>query len=110
MIQRLPVVLNESALQDLQNIASYIFDQSGSERTALGFTERIKARCHRIGDVPHGGRRRDDLLPGLRIVPFERSAVIAYVVDADMVRIINIFYGGRDFEALLRGEEDYEKH
>lgn len=38
----------------------------------------------------------------LRTVPFERSAVIAYVIDQDMVRIVNIFYGGRDFEALLR--------
>jgi toxin ParE1/3/4 len=33
--------------------------------------------------------------------------VITYVVDADVVRIINIFYGGRDFEALLRGEESH---
>ena len=104
MIQRLPVVLNESALLDLQNIASYIFNQGGSERTALNFTDRIKARCHRIGDVPRGGRMRDDLIPGLRIVPFERSAVIAYVVEQDMIRIINIFYGGRDFETLLRGD------
>ncbi len=48
---------------------------------------------------------RDDLIPGLRIVPFERSAVIAYVVDADVVRIISIFYGRRDFETLLRDEE-----
>ena len=107
MIQRLPVVLNESALLDLQNIASYIFNQGGSERTALNFTDRIKARCHRIGDVPRGGRMRDDLIPGLRIVPFERSAVIAYVVEQDMIRIINVFYGGRDFETLLRGEESH---
>lgn len=110
MIRRLPVVLNENALLDLQSIASYIFDQSGSERTTLNFIDRIKARCQRIGDVPRGGRARDDLLPGLRVVPFERSAVIAYVVDAEVVRIINIFYGGRDFEVLLRGEEGYEKH
>ena len=47
---------------------------------------------------------RDDLIPGLRIVPFERSALIAYVVDADAVRIISIFYGGRDFEALLKDQ------
>ena len=107
MIQRLPVVLNESALLDLQNIASYIFNQGGSERTALNFTDRIKARCHRIGDVPRGGRMRDDLIPGLRIVPFEHSAVIAYVVEQDMIRIINVFYGGRDFETLLRGEESH---
>lgn len=31
------------------------------------------------------------------------SAVIAYIVESDIVRIVNIFYGGRDYEALLRG-------
>ncbi len=107
MIQRLPVVLNESALLDLQNIASYIFDQGGSARTALNFTDRIKDRCQRIGDAPRGGRPRDDLLPGLRTIPFEHSAMIAYVVEQDTIRIINIFYGGRDFETLLRGEESH---
>jgi toxin ParE1/3/4 len=45
---------------------------------------------------------RDDLVPGLRTVPFEHRAVIAYVVENEIVRVTNIFYGGRDFEALLR--------
>ena len=49
------------------------------------------------------GRPRDDLEPGLRTIPFERSAVIAYKVEDDRVRIGNVFYGGRNFEALYRG-------
>lgn len=67
-----------------------------------GFVQRIKDRCERIGDAPHGGRPRDDLEPGLRTVPFERSAMIVYRVERDRVRITNIFYGGQDFEALFR--------
>lgn len=35
-------------------------------------------------------------------MPFEHSAIIACVVDDDVVRIVNIFYGGRDYEALMR--------
>jgi toxin ParE1/3/4 len=50
-----------------------------------------------------GGIARDDLQPGLRTVPFEHSAVIAYVVEDDRVAITNVFYGGRDYEALYRG-------
>jgi toxin ParE1/3/4 len=65
---------------------------------------RIRERCARIGDAPHGGRPRDDLAAGLRTVPFEKSAVIAYVVDGERVQITNIFYGGRDYEALYRGK------
>ena len=60
-----------------------------------------QARALRIGDAPHGGRSRDDLAPGLRTVPFEASAVIAYRVGA-AVEIANVFYGGRDYEALYR--------
>ena len=69
---------------------------------------RGRDRCDRIGNVPHGGRPRDDLEPGLRTVPFEHSAVIAYKVEDDLVRIVNIFYGGRDFESFYLGmaEED----
>jgi toxin ParE1/3/4 len=44
------------------------------------------------------------LAAGLRTVPFEKSAVIAYVVDGERVQITNIFYGGRDYEALYRGK------
>jgi hypothetical protein len=36
--------------------------------------------------------------------------VIAYVIEQDMVWITNIFYGGRDFEALLRGEESRDNN
>ncbi len=45
---------------------------------------------------------RDDLDEGLRITGFERRAVIAWKVEGDTVRITNIFYGGRDYEAVLR--------
>jgi toxin ParE1/3/4 len=44
------------------------------------------------------GRKRDDLLPGLRTIGFERSVTIAFVIDGDLVSIEGVFYGGRDFE------------
>lgn len=50
---------------------------------------------------------RDDLVQGLRTAPFEHSAVITYIIEENAVVILNIFYGGRDFETLLRdGEPD----
>jgi toxin ParE1/3/4 len=36
------------------------------------------------------------------MVPFERTAVITYIVTDTRVEITNIFYGGRDYEALYR--------
>jgi toxin ParE1/3/4 len=102
MIQRLAVVLSEEAIADLEAMAAYLLESSGSENIADGFVDRIKQRCQSIGNAPRGGRSRDDIAPGLRTVPFEHSAIIAYVVDDDLVRIVNIFYGGRDYEALMR--------
>jgi hypothetical protein len=67
---------------------------------------RICIWLERIGNVPIIAR--DDLQPGLRTVPFEHSAVIAYVVEGDQVSVINVFYGGRDYDALYRGTERSE--
>lgn len=103
-MRRLPVRYRRSAAADLADIYRYVLELGGSKAAAERFVGRIKARCDRIGDAPSGGRPRDDLLPGLRTVPFERSAVIAYHVEHDVVRIVNAFYGGRDFEALFGPE------
>ena len=75
----------------------------GNQITAERFVRRIKARCDKIGILPLGGRPRDDLAPGLRTVPFERRAIIVYKVEPSCVRIVNVFYGGRDYEALYLG-------
>jgi toxin ParE1/3/4 len=102
MIQRLAVVLSENAISDLEAIASYILEAGGSENVANGFVDRIRGRCQGIGNARRGGRARDDIASGLLTVPFEHSAVIAYVIESDAVLVVNIFYGGRDYETLMR--------
>ncbi len=104
IVRRLRVELQPEALGDLTEIFRTVLRVSQHVPVAEGFVRRIRERCARIGDAPHGGRPRDDLAPGLRTVPFEHSAVIADRVEAERVRIVNVFYGGRDFEALYRGE------
>ena len=93
------------AIADLADIYRFVRRISASPVTARRSVERIRERCRRIGILPHAGRPRDDLLPGLRAVPFERKAVIAYQVVEDHVEILDVFYGGRDYEALYRGHE-----
>jgi len=94
------------ALRDLEAIYRYVSSKSQSRIIARDFVKRIKIRCIKIGFVPHGGRPRDDLEDGLRMVPFEHSAVILYKVEPDRVRITNVFYGGRDYEALYPGIQE----
>ncbi len=101
-MQRLEVRYRPEAVDDLEAIFLNILHLSASIKTAAGFVERIRQRCERVGDAPRGGRPRDDLYPGLRTVPFERTAIIAYLVQEPIVQITNVFYGGRDYEALYR--------
>ena len=105
-MRRLRVRFRPQALADLENLYRYLLRAGATRLTAQGFVRRIRNRCLRIGNVPLGGRARDDLEPGLRTVPFEHSAVIAYKVEEGVVRIANIFYGGRDYEALFWGEDE----
>jgi toxin ParE1/3/4 len=107
-MRRLEVRFRPEASDDLEDIYRSIFRATLSPALAEGFTKRIRERCRRIGNVALGGRLRDDLEPGLRTVPFERRAVIAYKVESDCVRITNIFYGGRDYEALYRRQSSEE--
>jgi toxin ParE1/3/4 len=54
---------------------------------------------------PLRGAQRDDIFPGLRVAGFERRINIAFIVTADAVIIEGVFYGGRDYESVLRDRE-----
>jgi hypothetical protein len=43
--------------------------------------------------------------PGLRITNYKKRAVIAFDVDTDVVSIIGVFYGGQDYETVLRDDD-----
>lgn len=107
-MDRLKVFYRPEAVADLEEVFRFILRASQSPAVAAAFVRRIRERCEKIGDAPRGGRPRGDLHSGLRTVPFEKSAVIAYRVEIDRVRIINVFYGRQDYEALFRGGEDDE--
>ncbi|MEN3792073.1 hypothetical protein [Fulvimarina sp. MAC3] len=59
-----------------------------------------------IGDAPSGGVARPDLGEDIRMVPFEKSAVILYTVGEKDVVILNVFYGGKNYSAIFRADTD----
>lgn len=83
----------------------YILKEAGPQ-TAGGYVDRIETACMGLGTFPNRGAKRDDIRPGLRIVGFEKRAVIAFVVKQKEVLIARILYGGRDYESLLRMSTD----
>ena len=104
-MKRLPVEYGDSARDDVDSIFLYVLDESQSYPTAVHYTDRLYARCERIGDAPRGGASREDLGRGLRLVPFEDAGVILYRVESEAVWIVRIFLGGQDYDAIMRGEE-----
>ncbi|WP_438749548.1 type II toxin-antitoxin system RelE/ParE family toxin [Pararhizobium sp. O133] len=95
-----------SAQRDIESIADYIFERTGSAVTALHYVRRLRDRCRKICSAPFACIARNDLGDGIRMAVFERSVVILYVVEKKCVCITNIFSGGKDYEALLRMKDE----
>jgi toxin ParE1/3/4 len=95
------VVFRRRAEKRLIELGDYIANQAGPV-IANGYLDRIYAACMALADFPERGRRRDDILPGLRTIGFERRVTIAFRVLKTRVEIVTIAYGGRDFERELR--------
>jgi plasmid stabilization system protein ParE len=54
--------------------------------------------------MPLVGIAREDIRPGLRTAFFRKRIVIAYAITSKTVTILGVFYGGQDYESLLREE------
>jgi plasmid stabilization system protein ParE len=53
--------------------------------------------------APQRGQQRHDLLEKLRVYPLDKKTVAAFVIDEGQrtVSILNVFYGGRDYETIM---------
>jgi len=97
----LEVVFRPEAEADLIGLHEYIAERSGHQ-IAGGYIDRIEEACMALTTFPKRGRRRDDILPGLRTIAFERRITIAYRVLKSQVEIVTIAYAGRNFEDDLK--------
>lgn len=98
------VFLMPNAIEDLEKIYFYIAEQSGFPERAWAYMEKLKAACQKLEIAPLRGQKRDDLMVGLRIYPLGKRAVAAFLIDETtrVVRILDIFYGGQDYDAIMR--------
>ncbi len=81
---------------------------AASPGIAARYTEAIIDYCESLQDFPYRGIQRDDVRPGLRITNYRKRTVIAFDVSADLVSILGVFYGGRDYEKTLSDNSDTE--
>jgi toxin ParE1/3/4 len=100
------LVYRPRAAEDLEAI--YRFIALDSPTQAFRYIEQIEHRCNLLCDSPEQGRPRPDIRPGLRIVPYGRSVVIAYQVTGDTIEVLRIFYGGQDYETIISDDGEGE--
>lgn len=98
------VAFTRAARADIDRILIWL-SVVASPVAAYAVTERVLDFIDGLAIGAERGQLRADLRPGLRIVPCER-AVIAFVVDADAVSILRVFYGGENWETAVREGRD----
>ena len=94
------VRLSGRAIDDLIGIRNWIAAAAGAE-TAEGYIDRITTKFQALESFPLRGTPRDDLVPGLRTITFERRVKIGYRVIDDEVLIERIVSTARDLSALF---------
>lgn len=94
------VLFSPEAEADLKAIYDLIAD-AAAPSLAIGYLERLETYCAGMALASERGHRRDDVRQGLRIVGFERRITIAFIVSAEAVTILRVFYAGRDWENEL---------
>ena len=93
--------------EDLDAITRWLIDYAGP-RAAQRRLDEIEATIAARTDLPHIGRRRDEIAPGLRAVPAGRKAVIAFTVDDEKrdVLIHAVTFAGADWIARSAARRD----
>jgi plasmid stabilization system protein ParE len=97
------VIITAEAEADLEQIATYVAEQS--PRSALKLVRELRERCESLLDAPRGY----PLVPryehlGIRRRPFGQF-LIFYRVGQGAIEVIHILHGARDYESLLFPEE-----
>ena len=84
------VIFTPLAVRQIESLHEYIGTHS-SEKRADGYVSRIVAFCKGLTTFPSRGIQRNDLVPGLRVIGFERRATIAFVVSESVILVEGIF-------------------
>lgn len=94
------VILSELAIEDLDALHAWIDDEATVD-IANAYLDRLQARIEALSEFPDRGTPRDDLIPGLRTLAFERRLIIAYRVTVRDVHVLRVISGQRQLAPLL---------
>lgn len=96
--------LTEPAINDVEQIADYIAKQAGLQQSDR-FLSKLEDKFAKIAQFPNIGRRRDEIIPGLRSLPID-DYLILYMPIGNDVEIFRVISGYRDISALFAEESE----
>ena len=90
--------------RDIARIAAFLLEYT-TPRSVGDKIARLDSDASALGENPHRGTRRDDILPGLRAIPSAGKGVIAFDIDeeARVVRILSVTWAGADWMSRVAG-------
>ena len=92
------IIVSELALSDLEEIWLYIGIDNPSAVDDL--VERIYTDCETLQQYPDLGRKRDEVLPGMRSLAIEKY-VVYYRLNDTVLEIVRILSGFRDVDSIF---------
>ena len=75
------LVVSDHAFRQLLDLRDAILAASGSRETTDGYMRALHAYLRQLPDFPMRGQARPDIHPGLRILGFRSTLVIALIVS-----------------------------
>ncbi|MEM9216261.1 MAG: type II toxin-antitoxin system RelE/ParE family toxin [Cyanobacteria bacterium P01_F01_bin.150] len=91
--------LTEPAIQDIEQIADYLAQQSGLDG-ADQFLSKLDKKFAKILQFPNLGRVRNEILPDLRSLSINNYLILYMPIGQD-IEILRVVSGYRDLSALF---------
>jgi toxin ParE1/3/4 len=92
------LIISARAKKDLFDIWDYI--AADNPGIADKFLNLLYEKCELLKETPEAGRKRDELLPGVRSLPVRKYIIFCRIKD-NAVEIIRILSGYRDIDSLF---------
>jgi toxin ParE1/3/4 len=89
------VAIRPRARIDIAEIWEFIAEDS--EPQADAFVDRFDAEFLLLAQQPGIGRKRDELLAGLRSFPFERYMIFYFAIP-DGIEVVRVLHSARDVD------------
>jgi plasmid stabilization system protein ParE len=101
---------SSAAKDDIDSIAEYIAEMSGSRSIATRFAEELRGKCRDLARAPiQMGRLRPELRRDLRSHPHKNYIIFFRYVTGGILEIVNILEGHRDIAEFYRRQRGSPK-